>query len=499
MIPTRSLLGATLAALALPAAASAADVTMDPSKPADAQVDAANPGDVVIFPAGTYAGPISVADANITLRGLPGAAIVTTTGTDPAVAFAGDAGKVEDLIVLSTVGDGITYAGGANTLTRSTVVLLKAEATAASIAAGVAGDRTLAVDSSVLVSPSGTALSAARTGLLDTTTVIASHLTAIGALAATGTAQQPSFTISDSVVGGTVAAGVTQSGKNLVKPKFADVAGLFVKPAGYNFHLRADATTAIGQGSSPSAAAKDVDGDARPTGAASDLGADEFVNKAPTASLAAPAGSVRQGVPVSFDASRSSDPEATIGGGIASYHWDFGDGSTADTTTPTTSHTFGERKAYSVTVTVADKQGASSAASSPVGVTVLDGTQPVVSIGQPRIKQRINLYKKGTKKRARVTLFGNASDDTGLKSVFLALRPVASSDGQCKWFDGKSKLVTASCTAPVLLEAKVSDTSWRYVLPLKAKLPKGPYQLTAISVDTSGLAGLAKTVAFRFR
>lgn len=50
-------------------------------------------------------------------------------------------------------------------------------------------------------------------------------------------------------------------------------------------------------------------------------------------------------VPVLFDGSASTPSD-----GITAYHWDFGDGSTADTASPT--HTYGDEGAYTATLTV---------------------------------------------------------------------------------------------------------------------------------------------------
>ena len=59
----------------------------------------------------------------------------------------------------------------------------------------------------------------------------------------------------------------------------------------------------------------------------------------------------------SFDASGSSDPDGTV----ASYHWDFGDGTTQTTTNATTTHTYTTPNAYTVTLTVTDDAGCSTA------------------------------------------------------------------------------------------------------------------------------------------
>ena len=76
-------------------------------------------------------------------------------------------------------------------------------------------------------------------------------------------------------------------------------------------------------------------------------------------------------LPVAFDASTSSDPDG--GDTIASYTFDFGDGSAAVTQAgATASHTYTSAGTYTATVTVEDNHGSqsASAASVPIQVTV---------------------------------------------------------------------------------------------------------------------------------
>jgi PKD repeat protein len=62
------------------------------------------------------------------------------------------------------------------------------------------------------------------------------------------------------------------------------------------------------------------------------------------------------GQPTGFDASAST----VAFGSISTYAWNFGDGSTASTSTPTTSHTYATPGPYTATVTETDSAGTST-------------------------------------------------------------------------------------------------------------------------------------------
>jgi len=59
------------------------------------------------------------------------------------------------------------------------------------------------------------------------------------------------------------------------------VPGMFVNPAAADLHLQFTATNAIDKGLTLSSVTNDIDGDRRPRGARSDIGADEFTTNAP--------------------------------------------------------------------------------------------------------------------------------------------------------------------------------------------------------------------------
>ncbi|GAB4561618.1 MAG: hypothetical protein Tsb0020_09230 [Haliangiales bacterium] len=91
-------------------------------------------------------------------------------------------------------------------------------------------------------------------------------------------------------------------------------------------------------------------------------GDDPPANQAPTASFSA----TTNNLSASF-----TDGSADSDGSVASWAWDFGDGSTSAQQDP--SHTYGAAGTYTVTLTVTDDDGASDSASQSVTVTDAPG------------------------------------------------------------------------------------------------------------------------------
>jgi hypothetical protein len=263
----------------------------------------------------------------------------------------------------------------------------------------------------------------------------------------------------------------------------------------------------------PADSATDVDGQPRENGAASDLGADEFVNGTPTASFAVKTPNPRSSQPTTFDASASTDREGAFGGGIAQYRWTFGDGTTETTTTPTVNHTYAGEGGVAVQLVVVDRQGGSSAPAT-VGLKITDGTPPVVVITSPRPDRTFGATTTATKtvtengvkrkvttrKRARIGFGGRAKDPSGVTAVYVTLQRLAKATSakasaakkkkkSCVWLDPKRGLIIRSCDKPVLIKARVRSGKWAYVVGSKLSFGAGSYRVSAYGTDGAGAFG----------
>jgi hypothetical protein len=83
----------------------------------------------------------------------------------------------------------------------------------------------------------------------------------------------------------------------------------------------------------------------------------------PPVANAGPDQTAGEGAAVAFNGSGSTDPD----GDVLTYHWDFGDGATADVMAPT--HAYADNGAFTVTLTVSDGHGGSSTDTLNVTVT----------------------------------------------------------------------------------------------------------------------------------
>jgi hypothetical protein len=566
---------ATLAALAAPAAAQAAIYTVAAGGGACGGADlacgsladaaaAASTGDVFNVSPGTY-DAATFAAGGVTITGAPGVAINGTmtfsansggpsrlqkvaisqpTGNAPGVYVSGTAGlELLDAAVVSFNGDGIIMTGGAaNRIVRALVITGGAQTSAVRVSSttGTAA-KGLTVESSMLTGGAAglradtenLAVEAAAGDI----TIVARHLTAAGstngivldsskALRLLGAGVGDiTATISDSIalddqvsnypgVAGLGANTATLSATRSLQT--GDRKALFADAPGRNFRLRPGSPAIDVGGFEAGESATDIDGDARP-GPTTDLGADEFVNAPPTASIVVRTAKPRDNEPVLLDGSGSSDREASYGGGVVLYRWTFGDGASEVTTTPTIAHTYKGEGTVAAQLVVLDRQGAASAPAA-ARVDVVDGVPPAVTITKPFANQRVKLTttrtrtvtrdgvkrKVTTKRTTRLGFGGVAKDKSGVAFVLLTLEKLGgsssaaaakagqpSSKAQCTWFDAKKGLLRRSCRKPVLIAAKLgAGDAWTYNVSPKVKQPSpGQYRVSVYGSDRSGAYG----------
>ena len=126
-------------------------------------------------------------------------------------------------------------------------------------------------------------------------------------------------------------------------------------------------------------------------------------NGPPTAALSANPTSGPLDLAVEFDGSASTDPDT---GDTLTYLWDFGDGTTRTTTTPTTSHTYSTQGTYTASLQVRDNHGATS---DPDTVSINAGIEaPTPMIDSP---SEGLLFRVGQ----QITLSGSATDRNGVQ------------------------------------------------------------------------------------
>ena len=541
-----------------------------------AAAGAVNPGDVVNVAPGQYDEAPTFTDAGVTINGSTAAPGVIVTGTisftgsgatpsvlahvivapstltSPAVGVSGTAGvAVRDCFLISGGGSGMTISSGAgNEITRSTVISGAPDGRAVDVQVG--GPAVGLVLSSSIISggTSGTGVSV-KTGVntlvpgsAGAATITARHVTVAGstnafsldASSAIGLLTSPAgsiaATVSDSIVLGAnpraanagvllVAAANSATLTFTRTDQTSSPDALFANAAKRNFHLRPD-SPAIDKGQvTPGDSPTDVDGQPRDNGTGADLGADEFVNTVPTAAFVVATPNPRSTRPVTFDASTSTDREGGIGGGIVQYQWNFGDGTTETTTTPTVAHTYAKDGTVVVQLAVVDRQGA---VSPPVALPVklTDGAPPIVVITKPKANQKIALAKKTTKtvtkngkkrkvtttSRTRLTFAGSGKDPSGVSAVFLTLERLSVTKAKktsksaaatttpakvkrCVWLDPKSGFVSRPCDKPVLIRTGVRSGQWTYRLATRIKPKAGTYRLSVYASDGAGAFGNA--------
>ncbi len=188
-----------------------------------------------------------------------------------------------------------------------------------------------------------------------------------------------------------------------------------------------------------------------------------LVDTPPVASFTYSPTTVRAGQVVSFDASKSYDPDS--GDAITSYAWSFGDGSAGMGVK--TAHTFAKAGTYTVKLTVTDTHGVSSSVSKTI--TVLPPEYP------PTITS-LSVSPSTVKQGASFTVSVTARDPNGLADLAYARITVKSAEGKIV-YSKNIGFVSGKATATV------STDGW----------PSGTYTVVAVAVDKEGLSSQAKS------
>jgi len=238
---------------------------------------------------------------------------------------------------------------------------------------------------------------------------------------------------------------------------------------------------------------KDIEGEERLFGAATDIGADEFNNEMPSAAFGVTKARVRQEERVGF-ISGSSDPETAIGGGIAEYRWDFGDGKTETTRVPAVVHSYAEKGTFQAKLTVVDRQGGASEAPA-AAVTVSDGLPPAVAILSPTNNARLRLRGRSLRVRGLVV------DEAGVRRVEVSVIRLIGSGRRrrCRQLQatrlGPKK--TCSSRSRKFLRATIKGRRFSFKSKQGIRLPKGRYELRVRGVDRNNIRGRSYSINSR--
>ncbi|HWI70408.1 MAG TPA: PKD domain-containing protein [Baekduia sp.] len=442
---------------------------------------AAAPGDTVAIHQGHYDEELWVDKDDITLRGEPGTIVSQTSPF--VVSLMGARDTVEDLTIAGGPG-GVRIEGDGAALTRTTVM---ADTNAVSVKGGI----TTRVDRSFLraTALAGVALLARNDAPAGQATVITTSVvlggrqaTAIdaqtGAVGDTATVGALRLALIHSTVVGTPSGVLTGQIGNGRPPSMTYYNTLnrptsdtytFVNPAALDFHLREsavlDARADFPLIPDPSLPQPATDYDGVPLGPGPTSGAFQFVEHPPAAVVTTAATTVRQGVPVHFDASGSADTDP--GGRIESYVWVFGDGTVEQTTAvPAIDHVFAQPGRPLVSVRATDQLGFGTT-SALLPMTVTDAVAPAVRLTAPRDgSKRHQLRRSGRRRVVNVLkVAGTATDAGGVARVDVTLR----------------RARTSYASRAVL---KGGAFSWH--TPAQARLARGRWTLTARATDRAG-------------
>ncbi len=518
---------AIAAAAALPAAAQAKSITVNPADGACgadftcstlAQAAAiAVSGDVVTVANAIYrsaefdeggvtivGSPSFAVDGTLTFSGTSGgvsklqkAIISQQNGSNPGVAVGGGAGlQISDSAVLSVGGEGALFtAGTANKIERSVIASAGQSTPAVRVTSPDVSPakKALLVESSIITGGlAGLSVNTGTNGLVIGSTagdvdVTLRHVTAAGARgivldstkAASGVLGSPVGNITANVVDSIVLNGTTKAaygGIALVSPANSigvsytrtldggfNPDAVFANPSTRNYRLKAGSPAINAGGFTPGESTTDIDGEDR-SGPTTDQGGDEF-NPAP------PPANAPTGTPVKGD---GVAPAVVIKSPKHNQRIKITTTKTKTTKkklkngkTKTTKKKTTKRTPISISGTATDAAGIKGV------IVTIQRTSAIKSK-----KKKSTKKKKSSKQKTKSTTSAKASQTT------------ATTKKKCYWLDDKRGIKKRSCDRPILMLAKTdAKGNWRLDIAKKLRFSPARFRIIVLGGDNSGAVG----------
>jgi hypothetical protein len=465
-------------------------------------------------PGAVVTGTLTVSANNVKVGGLT---VATSTGTAPSLTASGGKLTLTDATIVSFVGTALSLTGGAdNLIQRSTVVSVEpAGDTSDGVKQGPAG---LTVDSSIVVGGAkGAGVRVTTTSGSAAATLTLNHVTTTAAstgkaIVLDGTGGSLPITpvgnitlsVASSIVHGASSA-ARDPGVVIVRPANS-VTASFASSDATDF-TGADGAHVAGTGNPTADSAvfgpklrlkfgspvidrggavvagesdTDIDGDPRTSGAATDIGADEFVNHPPALTLAVTPSAAKTGEIVTATGT-ATDREGQTD--LGAYVVDWGDGSPKDQSgAPSLRHAYAKPGSFTISMAVADKSGAVSPVATQA-LTVTDGTPPQLQITTPKANAKVALNPR-RKKPLQLNVIGVDADESGIAGIDVAVTKVGK---RCRQYTG-SRLAARGCAKYVFLKARLNGNGFRLVTKKGLRLPKGTYEVRAKATDVKGNA-----------